>query len=140
MFTIPDSVLTQMRTQAQSTMRDTVSFYSVTVGYDAYGQEIVSSGFILTTSGLIAAPREKEHEIITSLRDDGLLQEETNILLIPFAQSGITLDHVMVKDGREWNIISSNINVTDEYQLYHKLIITRDIVKSPYKRKNTQNG
>ncbi len=140
MFTLPAAVLAQMRLDSQVTMRDVVSVYDLTITQDTYGQQTIASGLSVTTSGLFAHPREKqeqEKQLLQRLQNNGLLKQEVLTLLLPFG-THITTDQIVVSCGKEWDVVYTNDSMTDHYQLYVKTIVTRDIVQTPYKRKETK--
>lgn len=133
-FQLSDSVLLQMRTQANLSMQDDIHIYTVTVSHNMYGEQIVTSGLPTTAKGLIASLSGKEDDLVSALKDEGLLKSQSAKLLLPF-ETVLETSQVIVDSGtaREWDVVWANYDMTDEYQLYTKAVITRDIVISPYK-------
>lgn len=133
-FQLSDAILAAMRSQAENTMLDDIHIYTVTVTHNMYGEQIVSSGLPTTAKGLIASLGGRETDLVSALKDEGLLKSQTAKLLLPFA-TVLETTNVIVDSGtsKEWDVIWTNHDMTDEYQLYTKAVITRDIVQSPYK-------
>lgn len=84
---------------------DVVSAYNLTVVPDRYGKDIVSSGLAFTASGQLSTPSTREATIITALKKEGVLEELTMKLTLPYG-TAINTNQVIVSSGNiEWNVI-----------------------------------
>lgn len=127
MFQLSPAVLAQYRAQAESAFHDTVSFYTITVTRDVYGNEVLSSGINGTYPCLIGSVTGKDEEIVSKLVTEGRIKTHTAKCLVPW-NANINITDVAVVSGiaGEWEIAWHNQDITDEYRLYTKVILTKD--------------
>lgn len=140
MFQLSASRLAALRAQAEGAMHDTVSFYTVDITRDLYGNETVTSGLVASAPALIAGISGKEDEIVERLRTEGVLKTHTAKLLVPVGTDVDTNYICVVSGGAEWDIVWSNDEITNQYQIYTKAIITRNDNITEYKDRTRRNG
>ncbi len=129
-FQVPPSLLEQMRDQAELTMRDEVRIYEILYSYNRYGNQVQVSGLYHLTSGLLAEPTEKNWTRIRYLLDEKIAPNDINLeqirlLLLPYDTPEISREYVIHAREVDWRILKLDDGVTDEYQLYRRLLISR---------------
>lgn len=118
-----------MREIVQSYYTDTIEIYEQNIVIDRYGKKTYGIGLKLATvTGQLSIPRGNETRQLTQLRDNGVLQDETYRLALPYGTSITTDNKVKTVDGKYWNVVS----VSDSYTFTAALevIITRETDKA----------
>jgi len=133
---LPDVVLAQIRLQAETAFTDSVSFYEVSNTYSIDGTPITASGLYATVPCLVSDPSGKENELIANLRSAGLLKQETVKILVPFGTNlhGDLVAVISGVAGNDWEIVSTNENLSNQFQLYSRAILTRDKIQTDYRK------
>lgn len=144
MFQLSSAVLAQYREQAESAFHDTVSFYSLTVTRDVYGNESYSSGIVATYPCLLAGITGKDEELVARLVTDGRIKSQTAKCLTKW-NANVDETYIAVVSGSnklagEWEIAYDNSDITSTFKLYTKLILTRDKKVITYKDDYRRNG
>ena len=126
-FQIPDSVLAQMRDQAEETMQDAINIYNITYSYNEYGKQVPLSGLYTSTSGLLAKPRESDYTRLVAQRiiADSTRLEQTRLLLLPYNVLAVNRAQIVRAKGTDWRILEIDDSTTEQYRVYTKLIIAR---------------
>jgi hypothetical protein len=140
MFRLSPAQIAQLRTDAEKAMHDNVSFYTVDTINDLYGNEIVTSGFVGTYPAYIGGIQGREDEVIERLRAEGILKIYTAKLLVPYSAEINTTMLCVVSGGATWDVVWTNEDTTNNYQVYSKAIITRNDALTDYKDRAKRNG
>jgi len=121
-MTLPNStVLALMRSQANALMSTAVSIYDVTVQYDAYGQQVLSSGLAYSGSGYVGAIKGSDEELLNRMGYTGLATQMFVTVLIPFGYD-IEIDQTIRANNTDYRVVWSNANTQDSVQIYSKAI------------------
>ena len=121
-MTLPNTInLNLMRSQANALMSTSVSVYSVSVNYTAYGQQVPTSGLLYTTTGYVGAVRGNDLQLLTQLGFDGVVKETMITVLVPFEHT-INTDNIVRTNNTDFRVIWSSNFTQDSVQLYTKAI------------------
>lgn len=121
-MTLPNStVLALMRSQANALFSTTVAIYDVTVQYNAYGQQVLSSGLAYSGSGYVGAIKGNDEELLTRMGYAGLATQMFITVLIPFGYD-IEIDQTIRANNTDYRVVWSNANTQDSVQIYSKAI------------------
>lgn len=122
------SQLALLRTQANQFFSETISVYSPTISYNEYGQDVVASGLIITTSGYIGKLSGKDLELVKGSNNNGKINENVGmqhedfaVVMIPLGTE-IQNQYIVRAQGRDWRVVWSNAYLNDPYKLYEKAI------------------
>lgn len=123
---LSDRDLAEMRRVVQDYFPDVISLYTTTVEYDRYGVETVTSGFVTTVLGQISAPSGREREIVTALKGEGVLLDETIKVSLPYS-TPITTEQVAVTSGNlEWEV--AYVSTPYTFTAVTEALLTRKVI------------
>ena len=121
-MTLPNTInLNLMRSQANALMSTSVSVYSVSVNYTAYGQQVPTSGLLYTTTGYVGAIRGNDQELLTQLGYDGTVKESFVTVLIPF-EYDIDNTNIIRTQNNDYRVVWHNGATQDSVQIYTKAL------------------
>lgn len=131
-FPLKDAQLATMRRQAELFFTEPVEIYNLTLTYDEYGQQIVTSGLVASVSGYVGAVKGYDRELFARLVDntigqrDGWQTKLVGILLVP---KGTPLDtrYAVHISGQVYTVIWENIITQNSVQLYEKAFLVKYI-------------
>lgn len=127
------TVLTLMRSQANALMSTPVEVYDVTISYNAYGQQIVSSGLVFAVSGYVGAVKGKDEEYLVSKGYAGIGTEQTVTVLVP-VEHDVSIDQVIRTNNKDFRVVWTNTYTQDSIQLYTKALCALFNVESEKRR------
>lgn len=141
MFSLSPTVLAEFRSQAESAFHDYITFYNLTITRDAYGNESYSSGVVNTYACYVGGITGKDEELVARLVTDGRIKSQAAKCLIPWNAS-IDESYIAVVSGivGDWEIAYDNSEVSEDFRLYKKVILTRDKKIINYKDDYRRNG
>jgi hypothetical protein len=133
-MTLPNSsTLALMRSQANALMSTAVSIYDVIATYDAYGQQIVSSGLAYNGSGYVGAIKGSDEELLNRMGYTGMATQVFVTVLIPFG-TDIAIDQIVRANNTDYRVVWSNANTQDSVQIYSKAICAIYTVENEKRR------
>jgi hypothetical protein len=127
MFTLPPERLAAIRDTAEQAMQDNITFYTIDVQRDVYGNETIVSGVANTYPCLMAAMNGKDEEVVWVHSTDGFIKTRTVKCLLPY-DAEVDSSYVAVVSGtnQRWRVVWENSHITDNYRVYVKAFLTAD--------------
>lgn len=132
---LPIGQLQSMRNQANGVMTEQVRVCSIDVAYNDYGQQVVTSGLLFTSSGYVGKISGRDRELLERLNYTGTETETMVTILLPFANE-VHIDEVIHAQNKEWRVIWSNADTQDSVQIYEKAICARYIIETEKRKVN----
>jgi hypothetical protein len=127
------TVLALMRSQSNALMSTPVEVYNVTITYNTYGQQVVSSGLVFAVSGYVGAVRGKDEEYLVSKGYTGIGTEQHVTVLVPFGNT-ITINQIVRTNNKDFRVVWTNDYTQDSIQLYTKALCALFNVESEKRR------
>lgn len=130
---LPSSLLTsaalaQMRSFANDVMIEPVTVCSVSVAYDGYGKQILSSGIVYSLSGYVGKPSGTDLELLTGTEYTGEKTNDTILVLLPYGNL-ILEEYVIHTQDDAWRVINSNHALQNGIKIYERAICQRMTVE-----------
>lgn len=123
-----------IRNEVKQFFNDVIEICTLTDVKDIYGQSTVTVTVNSTVNGELSAPRGNHRLLIDSLRNQGVLNEETYVLKLPY-NSVVTMDNIVrTADNSTYDIV--NINTEQTSKVFAELIITRRNVNNHLRTNN----
>lgn len=141
MFSLSPATLAEFRNQAETAFHDHVTFYNLIITRDAYGNESYASGIVTTYSCYIGGITGKDEELVARLVTDGRIKSQAAKCLIPW-NANVDESYIAVVSGvaGDWEIAYDNSEVSEDFRLYKKVILTRDKKITNYRDDYRRNG
>ena len=126
---LPNSTdLAFMRNAVRQFFNSTIEICTLTDTKDGFGQSTITVTVNSTVAGEVSAPRGSHRLLIDALRNQGVLNEETYVLKLPY-NTTVTMDNIVrTADGKTFDIV--NINTEQTSRVMAELIITRRVVNN----------
>lgn len=127
------TVLALMRSQANALMSTPVEVYDITITYNAYGQQVVSSGLVFAVSGYVGAVKGKDEEYLITKGYAGIGTEQTVTVLVP-VEYDINIEQIVRTNNKDFRVVWTNTYTQDSIQLYTKALCALFNVESEKRR------
>ena len=121
-MTLPNTInLNLMRSQANALMSTSVSVYSVSVNYTAYGQQVPTSGLLYTATGYTGNITGKDQELLNQMGYDGTVKESFITILLP-VEYDIDTTNIIRTQNTDYRVVWHNKNTQSSVKIYTKAL------------------
>lgn len=126
---LPNGALSSMRNTAAQFMTQPIEIYTTTLSYDAYGQQVVTSGLLYTTVGYFGSVKGSDKELLSQsalgiTRRDGVKIKTDALVLLPIDIS-IENDTIIRANGKDWHVVWSSSDTQGSVKVYTKAIVVQ---------------
>lgn len=112
-----------MRREVQRFYPDTIEICTLTGVKDKFGQESVTVTVDVTVKGQLSAPSGSHRLLLDSLRNQGVLNEETYVLHLPYGTAVDIENIIRTVSGNTYDIV--HLNTEQTFTAALEIIITR---------------
>ena len=132
-YLLPAGALTAMRQTANDFMTQEMAIYAISLAYDKYGQQVVTSGLLATVTGYFGAVKGRDKELLSQTlqaytRRDGVRVSTDALVLLPF-ETTIENDQIVRVNDKDYHVVWNNTDTQDSVQLYTKAIVVHFMVQ-----------
>lgn len=123
---LPSSLLTstalaRMRDFANDVMIEPVTVVSVSVAYDMYGKQVLTSGIVYSMSGYVGKPSGNDLEMLREKEYVGERTDDNILVLLPYGNP-ILESYIIHTQNSAWRVINSNHALQNGIKIYERAI------------------